>query len=100
MGLGQLGAVAEVHLVEGDRGGCGPGREWRGGGAVGFDRELLGLADAGDRGRADLVLAGRPDQSLHRREQVVQVQQERDQGAHVDGARGDPGAPQAEDDDE
>jgi hypothetical protein len=58
------------------------------------------LADAGDRGRADLVLAGRPDQSLHRREQVVQVEQEGDEGAHVDGARGDLGAAQAEDDDE
>jgi hypothetical protein len=93
VGLGQLGAVAEAHLLEGDRGGraAGPGR--LGGGAGGFDRELFGLADAGDRGRADLVLAGRPDQPLHRREQVVQVQQEGDEGAHVDRARGDPGAP-------
>jgi hypothetical protein len=86
VGLGQLGAVAEVHLLEGDRGGCGAGPGRLGRGAVGFHRQLLGLADAGDRGRADLVLAGRSDQPLHGREQVVQVEQERDQGAHVDGA--------------
>ena len=98
--LGQLGAVAEPHLVEGDRGGrgAGPGRRDRG--AVGLDRELLGLADAGDRGSADLVLAWPPRPAPHRRHQVEQVQQEGDEGAHVDRARGDPGAADAEHGDE
>src|SRR5215213_6901158 len=94
VGFGELGAVAEVDLVEGDRGGCGPGWEELGGAAVGLHRELLGVANAGDRGRADLVLAGRADQPLHGREQVVQVEQEGDEGADVYRARGDPGATQ------